>query len=297
MENKNSTIKEYCKSRNIEFSTFQVALNVLFFDGYNRLDMNLSTEVVMLLDDCIENKLFKEWRKNGFKEDFLYKQLSANISNWIISLFVFDKIHDKQCVNAVFSAIRYSVKNNCDEYLNNTFLDIINSFSYTLESIKELRFKIFYAEQMYYFFNNMNYYYIPNRGSKYSLNKNQKFMDSFYDFIYYYLFIIEEDLDFKKTFDSIKYLVQERNIPFLNNDLLRLLNISVIDKNSAYRLFKKICILQHIHYLEFEVSQIDIEIKSYNKYKFVEVKNLPVEDEEQSIMRALEKGEGEKFGY
>jgi hypothetical protein len=52
-----------------------------------------------------------------------------------------------------------------------------------------------------------------------------------------------------------------------------------------------------INYLEFEETTIDLELNLQQKYKFVEVKNLPVEDEENMIMRAIENGEGEKFGY
>ena len=179
------------------------------------------------------------------------------------------------------------------------FLQIIDSFDFASNNIKDLRFKIFYAEQLSNFFNNWHYFYIPNRGSKDFL-KNQKFMAAFHDYAYYYLFIFEDELDLKRIFNSIKFLVNGKHIPFLNNDLLPGLNTTELDNKTANRLFGKILFQQKkplISYLEFEDSKIDLKLMSLYKHKVVEVKNLPVEDEENMIMRALEKGEGEKFGY
>ena len=94
MENKHVTANEFCTSSKIEYSTFQAALKVLFIEGYKNPYENLSSEVLLLLKDCLENKMFQKWRKNGFKEDSLFKFVSADISQHLISLFVFGRISD-----------------------------------------------------------------------------------------------------------------------------------------------------------------------------------------------------------
>jgi len=70
--------------------------------------------------------------------------------------------------------------------------------------------------------------------------KKQEFMELFHDYAYYFLFIFDDEINYRKTFKSIQLLVEGNHIPFLNKDLLPFLNTTEFDKKSANRLLGKI---------------------------------------------------------